>query len=781
VIRTPRSAFRIPRSAIRDPPSAIRDPLSAIRYPGKGKIRSMTPRARRSSVLLAIGAVLSSLVMQLEAQSPADPLASLDRTIADAEAALRANELQIAESHYRTAIADGWLMLGALAAAGGQLADARESFTRASTLTVDAGAAFRALAIVSLQLGEIDRAVDILTRISQNDPRDIAIRRLLAQALVAQGKPAEAVQELEEAHAAAPNDVELTFLLASGYLRLKKNDAADRLFAEVVRARPIAETHVLIARTYRDAGNFTRAQKELNAALEMDPRVRRAHYYLGTIDLMSEGIVRLEPAIANFEAEMKVSPADPATSLGLGLALVHARRPAEALPHLQRAVKTEALQGNGFYYLGRCLLALDRPAEAAVALQRSLELARSTSGTVEGKNIHYQLGLALRAAGKTEEAAAHFAEADRAWDTRLAGDRERLARYLADAPEAPSGATVNTAVQGALPFGNVAPEVRTAVAARVRTALARAYSNVGIMHTQGGRFARAAEFFEGAASLDANFPQVQYSLGVAYFNAKQFDKARQPLERALAATPDNVDARRMFALSLLNTDEYARAAELLRNDPRRESDPNLQYAYGLALARSEHGADAAIIFDRLLAEHGERADFHVVLGQAHAQQGDFENAVKSLEHALALDANVAEAHRTLGNIYFRQGRFAEATTQLRAELKSHPGDLKAVHTLAAVLDSDGHPDQAVPLLRTILASQSQHADARYLLGKILLAQGVAAEAVQHLEAAARLSPDDASVHYQLGQAYLKTGRSELAEQQFELFRQIKDKRRGKSQ
>ena len=716
------------------------------------------------------------------AQAPSgDPLAALDRAVAQAEAALRASEMQIAESHYRTAIADGWLLIGSLAAADGKQAEARDALTRATTLTVDASAAFRALAIVRLQSGEIDPAIDILTRLVRDNSRDIAVRRLLAQALVAAGKPAEAVQELEEAHGAAPDDLELTFILASGYLRLKKIDVAERLFTEVVRARPIAQTHVLIARTYRDAGDYTRARSELETALKIDPRVPRAHYYLGTIDLMSEGIVRLEPAIAAFEAELKVSPGDPATSLGLGLALVHARQPAAALPHLQLAVKTAALEGNASYYLGRCLLGLNRPAEAAAALERSLELARSTTGAVERKNIHYQLGLALRASGKLDEAAAHFAEADRAWDTRLAGDRERLARYLADTPEAPSGATVTSAIEGSLPFSNLAPDARAQLASRVRATLVRAYSNVGVIQAQAGRFARAAEFFQGAASLDPAFPRVQYSLGVAYFNARQYDKARDPLERAAAAAPADADVRRMLALSLLNTDEYARAAEILRNDPRRDTDPNLQYAYGLALSRSERGADAAIIFDRLLAEHGDRADFHVVLGQAHAQQGDFTGAIASLEHALKLDPNVAEANRTLGNIYFRQGRFAEATAALRAELKSHPRDLKAMHTLAAVLDADNHPDDAVPLLRAILASQPQHADARYLLGKVLLAQGAAAEAVQHLEAAARLSPDDASVHYQLGQAYLKTGRGELAEQQFEIFRQIKDKRRGKSQ
>ena len=78
----------------------------------------------------------------------------------------------------------------------------------------------------------------------------------------------------------------------------------------------------------------------------------------------------------------------------------------------------------------------------------------------------------------------------------------------------------------------------------------------------------------------------------------------------------------------------------------------------------------------------------------------------------------------------------------------------------------------------MLKTKPDFAGARYLLGKILLAQGAAAEAVEHLEAAARLAPDEANIRYQLGQAYQKLGRADLAQQQFEVFRQLKDKRRG---
>ena len=109
--------------------------------------------------------------------------------------------------------------------------------------------------------------------------------------------------------------------------------------------------------------------------------------------------------------------------------------------------------------------------------------------------------------------------------------------------------------------------------------LARAYLNLGVLQAQSRtpapaseRFAQAAELFENAAELDPDFPQVQSSLGVACFNARQFDKAIAPLERALAQSPDDGGLRRMLAMSLLNTEAWEKAARLLQDDPEREAN-----------------------------------------------------------------------------------------------------------------------------------------------------------------------------------------------------------------
>ena len=707
-----------------------------------------------------------------------DPAAAFDQAVSQAEASLHEGEPQTAESHYRSALLEGWLLLGTMERLDGRLPEAREAFRSASVSAVENRVALQALALVHLQMGEAGEAVSILRPLLDTGGNDVPTRRLLAQALAASGQPAQGVQELEAAHAAAPGDLELSFALARGYLDLKKVDVAVRLLDQILAARPIPQTNILVGRTYSDFELYDRARTELKAALKRDPRVRRAHYYLGMAAIGENGRAGLEEAAGEFQAELKLAPEDPLANRELGAALVNLQRAEEALAPLEIAAREEPAPARVLYYLGRAQLAHDRPADAAASLKRALQGAQEEGAKGEAlRTIHIQLGQALRRLGQTEEAAAHFAEAERTSAEGTEAARERMARYMTDSPaEMETPKSLAVPIREASPLAALAPSQRLEIKRRVTVGLARAYLNMGVMKAQGQRFAHAAQMFERAAEVDPDFPQVQSSLGVAYFNAKQFGKATGPLGRALETAPDPA-LRRLLAMAWLNTETYDKAAELLESDSERLRDPSLQFAYGLALVKSGRAAEAERIFSSLLTRNADSARLNVLLGQAHAAQGDFDSAIARFQRALELEPDVPEANAALGVIYWKQGRVAEAEVALRAELVVRPNDVQSQQNLASVLESQQKPEEALVLLRSVLQAKAEFADARYLLGKILLAQGAAEEAVEHLEAAARLAPGDANVHYQLGRAYQKLGRTELAQKELEVYRQIKDKRR----
>ena len=69
--------------------------------------------------------------------------------------------------------------------------------------------------------------------------------------------------------------------------------------------------------------------------------------------------------------------------------------------------------------------------------------------------------------------------------------------------------------------------------------MARAAFNLGVLEAQRQRFDRAARRFELAADANRTFPNLQYSLGVAYFNLRDWSHALAPLSAAFDADTQN--------------------------------------------------------------------------------------------------------------------------------------------------------------------------------------------------------------------------------------------------
>jgi tetratricopeptide (TPR) repeat protein len=573
----------------------------------------------------------------LHAQS-ADATAPQERALAAAEASLQEGRLDAAEGQYRRALFEGWLATGRLETLEGRLSEAREALEKAAEVVAEAAQGRRRdLAEAFARAGDSRRSGAILEELVLLDPRDVESRRMLARVLDARGERAQALARLGEGVALAAGDAEATFLLATEYLWLKEVDTAARLFASVVEARPIPQTRILVGRAYRDAGEYGRARIELVAALRQDPSVRRAHYYLGMVALADAAAAeRLKTAEAEFREELKLAPDDPLTNDQMGLALLDAIRPGEALPFLETAVRGEP-RALFLLHLGRCQLALDRPAEAVASLRRALSQA-GEQGTddLELEQIHFQLGQALRRTGAQAEAVAQLG---------LAGKLAARRREAAAQSSVPVGQLRAAFGAAEASSGAVPSERRAELQQRAAAGLARAYFNLGVIEAQrhgnepaADRFTRAASQFERAAALEPEFPRVQASLGIARFSAGQFANAVAPLSRALAASPQDADLRRMLATAYLNTQSWEEASTLLRDDPGRANDASLQLAYGLALVRSGRAAEAEPVLVALAALQGESAELSQLLGEAYRQLGRTEEAERQFAASKRLSA-----------------------------------------------------------------------------------------------------------------------------------------------
>ena len=107
-------------------------------------------------------------------------------------------------------------------------------------------------------------------------------------------------------------------------------------------------------------------------------------------------------AITELSRELEISPGHPEAEAELGTVLVAEERAAEAIPHLQLAIRSKPDLWPAYGQLGR-----------AYAFQkdyvRAEEVLKAGLAHDQDASTHYQLALVLRSEGKTAEAAQAFA------------------------------------------------------------------------------------------------------------------------------------------------------------------------------------------------------------------------------------------------------------------------------------------------------------------------------------------------------------------------------------
>jgi tetratricopeptide (TPR) repeat protein len=731
------------------------------------------------------------------APSPAgtkdDPAQLLKRQFDSAKASLAANNIAQSDLAYRQTIALGLRQLGNLALSQAQYEQATRYLDEAVKQSPsDLGLQVEA-AIAWFRRNDVVKAKAQINAVLAQDPDNARAHNVLGRIYLFEGNPSASIKELNVA-VAQQSDFETAYFLGIAYLKAKKVPEAAELFAQLQASTgDSAALHVLFGRAYIVTHFPEPAVAEFRKAVELDPKYPRAHSLLGYayLDHLNEQGYPL--ARSMFQQELKIQPDDYLTLVLLGLTdvslrdyaaaetvLLHATRvrPDGAAPYLylgeaytstqrtKEAVK--ALEkyvslvhnpeefhrdlGRGYFLLGQGLLRLGRPEEAKKALARSQQL-REAEFKYDQEHMFFDQEHQIEAKETSDKGESHASERIAGLLESGPGD-EQSAQSLAQGGVSsdwePPPAAVNQPREpaGVRQYRTFAGEI-----------LASSYNDLGVMRAKDSKFSEAAEFFKQAAVWNPALPGLDRNWGFASFKAENYADAVPPLERSLAARPDDAFVRQLLGLSYFIEEKYLQTVEVLKplskNPPE---DPGLLFAWGTALVRTRQSELAADIFHRLLSQNANNPSVHFLLGQAYAQQEDYPNALIELKSALQLDPRLPEAHYYTGIVYLHQSQFESAAQEFRAELDLRPEEPITTYHLGYTLLAQGQIPEAVAIFQKVIRAKPDYEPAQFELGRALLRQGDAAAAVQPLEIATKLTPEHDAAYFQLSQAYRKSGR-----------------------
>jgi tetratricopeptide (TPR) repeat protein len=143
-----------------------------------------------------------------------------------------------------------------------------------------------------------------------------------------------------------------------------------------------------------------KAMTEYLAVAAAKPNLPDVHFWLGHL-YWKHGDA--DHALAELTRELELDPSHPEANGEMGAILVAEERASDAIPHLEMAIRNQPDLWPAYLQLGRAYAMNKDYLRAEQMLKHALAHDQDAS-------IHYQLGLVLRAEGKTEQADQVFAQ-----------------------------------------------------------------------------------------------------------------------------------------------------------------------------------------------------------------------------------------------------------------------------------------------------------------------------------------------------------------------------------
>lgn len=256
---------------------------------------------------------------------------------------------------------------------------------------------------------ELNEALKKIDKVIEEDPRIMEALQIRAQIFLKLNKIEEAIADSKEALTIDPEYEAAIFNLSLAYKKLKKFDEAIAGYKRLMQLDPrdykpslnlgeiylemkeldkaisylqkaidleperSATAHNLLGGAYLEKKMLEQAEMEIRKALEMRPRIPDGHYNLA---LLYEEKEEFNKALEEYKKEIEIHPAAHPAHFNLGrlygkMGFLH-----EQVKHLKQAIKHKEDFANGYLFLAKAYLDLNKNFDEALRLaKKGLELA----------------------------------------------------------------------------------------------------------------------------------------------------------------------------------------------------------------------------------------------------------------------------------------------------------------------------------------------------------------------------------------------------------------------
>ena len=238
---------------------------------------------------------------------------------------------------------------------------------------------------------------DLTVRFNSSGNPDLARLAGLAlvQCLSADGKTDKALAFASQLEAKYPDDADVLYQAARLHMKAF-NDVTHRMFEKTPASYRVNQ---LSAEIFETQNGFAEAVAEYRKAIAKNPQALNLHFRLGrAILLESHDPEALTRAQKEFEAELALNPGDAAAEFQIGQILNATGKPAEAGAHFQKALDLSPDFAEAALAIGKMRIQAKQYSEAIPLLEHVVAVQPNSEAG------HYNLMLAYRNSGRMDKA-----------------------------------------------------------------------------------------------------------------------------------------------------------------------------------------------------------------------------------------------------------------------------------------------------------------------------------------------------------------------------------------
>jgi tetratricopeptide (TPR) repeat protein len=286
------------------------------------------------------------------------------------------------------------------------------------------------------------------------------------------------------------------------------------------------------------------------------------------------------------------------------------------------------------------------------------------------------------------------------------------------------------------------------------------YSQVAVLE---GQLDRATSVAERALALNGS-ADVRLRVAATLLRLSQPSQAIEVLqpgiEGDLAGSPQ---AYTMLAVAQRESGKQADAAQSFAQSLKLKPDINVAYALGSVLLQLHRDAEAKRLFDDIFTATQNDPLWHVAVGDAYREAGDYQQAVTQFKEAIARDPKALHGEFFLGLTYLQMNEWGpspESFQHLRNAVAISPHEYLSNFYLGALESTDGSdlPSSDRHLHAACDADPNQP-EAWLYLGMNANREHDSAAAEKYFRKSIELTgADESRNNYQVRRAYFALGR-----------------------